>query len=498
LFIKNLGIILVVFSLTTLFSFALQEFNFRQENILLVYIMGIMIIIVETKKLWYGLISSLFFVILFNFLFIEPRYTFLISDKNYFVSILIFIIVSFIISSLTSRLQFHINTSLQNQSKMEMLYEMSNRLLYIHSVESIANYEMKNLQKYLNKKIIVFLQNKENNQSFGVENFINVEKYKDEINFCLNSSKICGYKENDFPDLSFKIFPLKSNKGNLGVLLVDCSTGNLTENERQFILTVLFHMDIALEREILSEEEQKIVVEMENEKFKTALLRSISHDIRSPLTSLSTGSSLLLDNFDKLDDETKKLILTDINTETLYLSAFVENLLNLTKIDSKNFVIQKKQEVIDDIVSEVVSRTSKKLGNKTLAVKGIEEILFVYGDAQLISQVLVNLVDNAIKHTRDNTKITLTYYQDDLYTWFEVSDNGGGIEKEKIAGIFDGLLEKKALNPDKNRRSGLGLSICKGIVEAHSGKIKAFNNDIGGMTVTFNLPLKKDREKKNE
>jgi len=494
--LKNLIIVLIIIFLTTLFAYSLQEFGIRLENILLVYIIAVMIIIIETKKFILGFTSTIICVFIFNFLFIDPKYTFIINDANYIISMIIFILVSFIISSLASRLQKQIKISYNNQEKVEVLYQMSKKLLFIHSIENIVNFELKHLNKYLNRNITIYIKYQKYEKVFKIDDFIDLKKYQHEIEWCLHSFQICGYNESQFPNLSFKMLPLKSNKGNLGVLIVDCENKDISDEEKQFLQVAISHMNISLEREFISTQEETIRIEMENEKFKTSLLRSISHDLRTPLTSLSAGSSLLIDNYDTLDDDTKKSILVDINNETSYLSSFVENLLNMTRIDANKLNINKKREVIEDIVSDVSSRVSKRLGKHKLEVISPEEMIFIYCDAQLIVQVLVNLIDNAVKHTKANSKIIIKYYQDNKYTWFEVIDNGGGIDSNKLENIFNEFISIYSDKSDKNRGVGLGLSICKGIVEAHKGNIIAFNNDVEGMTFKFKIPLKKEDMKR--
>lgn len=493
--LKNLFTILIITLITTLLAFALEEFGFRRENILLIYMVAVMTTIIETKKFLLGFLSSILFGFIFNFLFTEPKYTFLIDDFNYYISMIIFILVSIIISTLASKLQKQIEETKKNQQKIEILYQMSKKLLTIHSVERIAVYELEYLEKLLNRDVYVSIYYKTFEKQYYHHLFFESQNYENEIDWCMKTSIVCGYKENHFSNLPFKIFPLKASKGNIGILIVDCIDGDLTNEEKQFVVAMISHMTIALEREILSMDEEKIRVEMEKEKFKSSLLRSISHDLRTPLTSLLTGSSILLDNYQSIDEETKISIIQDLNHETSYLSSFVENLLNLTRIDSNKLIINKKREVIEDIVSEVIHRVSKRIGQHKLQVDAPKEMLFIYADSQLILQVLVNLVDNAIKHTKHDSKIILKYYQDNFFTWFEVIDNGGGINTEKLQTIFDDFTSLSSNNADKNRGIGLGLGICRGIIEAHQGSINAYNNDFGGMTFSFKIPLGKEDEK---
>jgi two-component system sensor histidine kinase KdpD len=489
--IRSILMVVVILTITTLFAFVLQELNFRKENILLIYVIAVMITIIETKKFWVGFVTSIFCVITFNFFFTEPQFTFIINDPNYLISIVIFVIVSFIVGSLISRLQKQVIIAAHNQKKVETLYSISKKLLNLHSIDNISKYEVKNIEKYLKRHVWIHIKNENITNDYYDELFLDIKMYKQEIDWCLYTSQICGHGENRFSNLSFKIFPLKISKGNIGTLIIDCAKGDLTIEEKQFVILIMSNMTIAIERELLSTKEEQARIEMENEKFKSSLLRSISHDIRTPLTSISTGSSILLDNKDQLDDETKQSILRDINMETEYMVNFVENLLNLTRIDANKLEINKKDEIIDDVLATVYQQVERRLGTHKLNILRTDDVLFIHVDAQLIIQVFVNLIDNGIKHTTLNSEITISYYQNNAETIFEIIDNGGGIKFKNLDDIFMNYTTKMVHSSDEKRGVGLGLSICKGIVEAHQGTISAENNQIGGATFKVTLPNKR-------
>ncbi|MFA6827452.1 MAG: DUF4118 domain-containing protein, partial [Bacilli bacterium] len=157
--IRSILMVVVILTITTLFAFVLQELNFRKENILLIYVIAVMITIIETKKFWVGFVTSIFCVITFNFFFTEPQFTFIINDPNYLISIVIFVIVSFIVGSLISRLQKQVIIAAHNQKKVETLYSISKKLLNLHSIDNISKYEVKNIEKYLKRHVWIHIKN---------------------------------------------------------------------------------------------------------------------------------------------------------------------------------------------------------------------------------------------------------------------------------------------------------------------------------------------------
>jgi two-component system sensor histidine kinase KdpD len=224
---------------------------------------------------------------------------------------------------------------------------------------------------------------------------------------------------------------------------------------------------------------------IENNK---TVIASLSHDIKTPLTMIQGGSNFLYESFGQLEEEEKKGIIKDIYDESCDLSEFVNNLLDMTRLDEENVKRNKVKEAVDDILFEVNEKVKKRLGNKKLIIHNSDEMVFVYADVSLLTQVFVNLIDNAIKHTKNNTVIEVDYQKKENEILFKVKDNGGGIKPEKIEHIFENFYSITA-NQDRKRNHGLGLGICKTIIEAHEGKIWAYNNEEGGVTFEFTLPL---------
>ncbi|MDD3123168.1 MAG: ATP-binding protein [Candidatus Izemoplasmatales bacterium] len=486
---KKVIITIITLSISSLLAFGFDQFGIRKENIMLIYIVSIMYIILETKSFWYGMFSTFFLVFIFNFLFTDPKYTFVIDDPNYIISIILFSLVSISIGVLMTKLQNQVQSSLENERKINLLYKMSKDLYNAHSIDDIIDFEKKNLSSNLSRNIRFYFKNLD---LLNDDNEVsNLSEHQKEIDYSIENNQLCGKNEPKFSDLSFKIFPVKGKHNIDGALLVDCETDNITLQEKEFIQTNLAHLITALEREKIYADKEATRIEMEKEKLKSTLLRSISHDLRTPLTTLQTGTSFLFESFDKIDDETKKSLLLDINNETSRLNEFVENLLKMTKINANLLVINRKKELIEDILQDVYRRVSNRLSTHTLTIEQKKDIEYVYADASLLIQVLTNLVDNAIQHTVANSNIWIKYNSSEKETVFYVVDDGGGIEKKGLKHIFDDFSNIRNNRGDKVRGAGLGLSICKAIVSTHKGIIKADNNDLGGATIEFTISTKK-------
>jgi len=226
-----------------------------------------------------------------------------------------------------------------------------------------------------------------------------------------------------------------------------------------------------------------------SEKLRGTILRSISHDLRTPLTSISGSISVLLENPDLPEVDRKKL-LNDVYGESVWLSRFVENLLSLTRIDDNLLKLNLQPEMIEEVVGETVSIVRRRIGNRRLVVDVADNCGLVDMDAGLIEQVLINLIDNAISHTSDNGRIEIHTHCEGANAVFSVGNDGPGINASEINRIFDRYFVGSEERSDARRGMGMGLSICESIVKAHRGEIRVASPDEGGVLFTFKLPIK--------
>lgn len=486
--LNNIVFSVIAIALSTLFAIAFEGFNFRAENIMLIYVGTIMLIMVHTKKNVYGLTSTFLLVFIFNFLFTEPKYTFKINDPNYIITLIIFTLVSVTMGTLTNQLQKEIFVSKDNEKKLEQLYVASQSLLNAKNKKEIILKTKDNLHELMPMAIHFYFSD---SYFFDKNDSFDFSTYENNIEFAIENNIICGKDELKYNDIPIKIFPFNSLKGFKGALIIECPEQKISKQEREFVQTSILHMITALEREQIAMEEENTRIEMEKERIKSALLRSISHDLRTPLTSLKTGTSFLYDSFDVIDEDIKKSMLLDINNETTRLNDFVENLLNMTRLSANKFTIKKNFETIDDILTDVHRRVKNRLLKHEISIKRSKDINKINVDGQLITQVFINLIDNAIRHSSPDSSINIDYEIAKDKVIFRIIDNGGGIQEKNIERIFENFTSIETKKEDNFRGMGLGLSICKAIVNAHGGDIKAYNNDIGGATFEFYIPQRK-------
>ena len=234
-------------------------------------------------------------------------------------------------------------------------------------------------------------------------------------------------------------------------------------------------------------EREKLLMEAEKEKMRTNLLRSVSHDLRTPLTGIIGNSSTYLDNRTSLTEEEKLQIVSHINDDSNWLLNMVENLLSVTRIDERSMRIATSLESVEEVCAEAIRRLGKRLPDADIKVTVPENYLLIPMDAMLIEQVIINLLENAVVHAGSTLPIELTVTEEPEFVTFHVKDYGVGISADRIATIFDGFPYTPMATGDVHKGMGIGLSICKTIITAHGGKINARNHG-HGCIFTFTLP----------
>ncbi len=239
-------------------------------------------------------------------------------------------------------------------------------------------------------------------------------------------------------------------------------------------------------------QQESLRAETEKEKMRANLLRAVSHDLRTPLTTIYGSSSAIVENKELTKEQVWKLA-EGIKVDAQWLMGMVENLLSVTKIDNGNVKLIKTPVVLDELVDSVLLRFRKRYPKQPVEVQLPDEFVIIPMDAVLIEQVLVNLLENAVQHAHGMTELRLEVYAKDNNAVFEIHDNGCGIPKERLANLFTGYFVSEDAPADCQKRNmGIGLSVCASIIKAHDGEITAENKKEGGCVFRFALEMEKD------
>lgn len=497
---KNLAITIGIMTFITLFSFLFTYSGFAESNIIVTYILGVLLVAKQTYGYFYGILASVIGVLTFNFFFTEPYYTFCAYRQDYPQTFAIMLISAVITSTLTAKAKQEARISSLREKRTQILYQINKGLIKVRGINEIVEVGVKYMAKLFNRSIIIATVNSSDSlgepyiYAFNNEDCSNIFKSLVEmmaISEAFKTGKSVGAGTDVFVDSHAYYFPIKGQSGNLGVIGISCfRKGILSEEQKILLEAVTTQIALAIERERLWEKQQKAKLEFEGERLRGNLLRAMSHDLRTPLTGILGATTTILDYGDTLEKKVVRELLKGVYEDASWLMHSVENILNMTRIDEGRIEIKKNMEAVEEIVAEAVSRIKKLSKNHVIKINIPSDLIMLPMDGTLVEQVIVNLLDNAIKYTPYGSTIEIKTYIEDDKIVFEISDNGNGISEDNIPFIFDRFYTASTINDSGRRGTGLGLAICKSIITAHGGEISAFNNLAGGATFRFALPLK--------
>ncbi len=488
----------IIFMLAaTLLSLLVQSMEIGDQNIMMTYILSVLIISRSTKGYIYGIVASIASVLSFNFFFTEPMYTFKAIQAGYPITFFIMLMVAFVTSALTVRIKSQAKLAVQRERRTEVLYEINKKLLVTRGTENITALINNYIVNLFARSVVVFTSDPDTGadgrilQAFDDvdEADLNSGEEKAVAHWVFVNRKRGGAGTDTLRGATGFYMPVISQGNVLAVLGISCAKGPLDHNTRQFLRMIGSQVAMALERQKLSDEQREIIVEAEKEKMRSNLLRAIAHDLRTPLSGILGASSAIRENKQTLDESTRDKLNLDIQEEAQWLIRMVENLLSVTRINEGESKVDKSPEAAEEVVAEAVSRIRKRFPNHTIEVSVPDELLEVPMDATLIVQVLINLLENAVKHSPQTSPVNVILKKQEGFAVFEVIDHGNGIAGEDIPYLFTSFVPYGSKSSDSSRGMGIGLSICMTIIKAHNGTMTADNLKTGGAMFKFTLPM---------
>ncbi|MDR0309046.1 MAG: sensor histidine kinase KdpD [Coriobacteriales bacterium] len=479
--LQDLLISVLLIALATSISYLLKLAAIGDQNIIMVYILSVLLISRFTKGFLYGILSSIISVFLFNFFYTVPYFTFNAIAPGYPITFVIMLAAAIITSTLTGRVKKQARLAVQREQRVKKLYDINRKLLATRGTQNIIDLINDYLARLFGSSVI-FYTNPGSKDAGTVlaaagddPEFLMHADEKAVANWSYLNKKEAGQGTDTLSGAKAFYIPVVSQGKSLGVIGLSCTKDKLNQDSRSFLQQIVAQTALALERQVLSASQYNAKVTAEKEEMRSNLLHAISHDLRTPLTGILGASSTILENSDSIPDEEKKKLLMNIKDDSSWLIRMIENLLSITRISEDGTSLVKSSEAVEEIISEAAARIRQRFPEIKLSVHVPEEVLIAPMDPILIEQVLINLLENAIKHNSVNTEISLQVKRVQDSVEFEIRDFGSGIRADDLPHLFDGLPSKDS-SPDALRGFGIGLSICKSIIDAHGGKIEALNN----------------------
>ena len=490
--LKSAGILVLV----TLIGLLFYNFGFTEANIITLYILGVMLISVCTRSSICSLVASIASVLTFNFLFTVPRFTLQAYDSEYPITFLVMFLASLLTGSLASKLKSHAKRSAQVAWRTKLLFETSQNLQRAHTQEEIVSVTAKQLLKIFQRDIVVYSIDESGllePEIFLVDEAASPQRYttakeREVAQWVLSNNKRAGAGTETLPDARCTYLSIRTGERVYSVVGIATSDKPLDSFESSILLSVLGECALALENQKNVEEKEAAAVLAKNEQLRANLLRSISHDLRTPLTSISGNASNLLSNGPLFDAKTKEQMYADIYDDAMWLINLVENLLSVSRLEQGRMNLYLTTELIDEVVAEALRHINRKRAEYHFHVQSSDDYLLAQMDAKLIVQVLINILDNAMKYTPPGSDIEIGWKQEGKFIYISVADNGPGIPDQAKPHIFDMFYSASNQIADSRRSMGLGLALCKSIVNAHGGEIVVSDHKPHGSIFTFSVP----------
>ena len=490
--LKCIAILLV----SSLIGIAFRNLGFAEANIITVYVLGVLITSVVTKHQIYSLISSIVSVLVFNFLFTEPKFTLQAYDQGYPVTFLIMFLAAFLTGSLAIRFKNQAKQAARAAYRTKVLFDTNQLLQQSKDRNEIISVTSNQLIKLLGKDIVFYLADTENLEEPHIFSATNgnlevctSDNEKAVAGWVFKNNKRAGATTETLSSAKCLYLAVRVNNTVYGVVGIVMGEKPLDPFENSIMLSILGECALALENEKNAREKEEAAVLAKNEQLRANLLRAISHDLRTPLTAISGNASNLLFNGESFDMDTKKQLYTDIYDDSMWLIGLVENLLAVTRIEEGRLNLNISQNLIDDAITEALHHINRKSVEHHITVENEDELLLAKMDAKLIVQVIINLVDNAIKYSPKNSHIRIRTEKHGGKAVVSVADDGDGIPDEMKPRVFDMFYSGANKIADSRRSLGLGLSLCKSIIHAHGGEITVSDNLPHGTVFTFTLPI---------
>ena len=493
--VKDYFLTIFIFVICTLIGLLFQKFHFTDTNIVTIYILGVLLTSILTNGYLCSVAGSFLSVFLFCFFLTEPRMSFQTYAVGYPVTFFIMLISSVLTGALAAKLKMHAKLSAQLAFRTQVLFDTDRLMQKAKGETEILDVTCTQLLRLLNRSITayvvenralsegkLFSGKKENTEDFLIPEEQQIARWVYE------NRQRAGASTHYFPQAKCIYLAIRSGNNVYGVIGIPLQKETLDSFEYSILLSVINECALAMENAQNAIEKEKNAVMAKNEQLRADLLRAISHDLRTPLCSISGNADMLLGNSDRLDEATKHQIYSDIYDDSEWLTGVVENLLSITRLNDGRLKFKFTDQLLDEVIVESLRHISRKHDDYKI-VTDCEELVLARMDVRLIMQVLVNLVDNAIKYTPPGSVIFIRGTKTDGKAQISVEDNGPGIPEEMKTHIFEMFYTGKTTVADSHRSLGLGLALCHSIIEAHEGTLVLTDHDPHGCNFTFTLPL---------
>ena len=492
---QDLILTVTIFAVCTVIGVIFQKLHLADTNIVTIYVPGVLLTSILTNGYLCSIAGSFLSLVLFCFFLTEPGMSFQTYTVGYPVTFLIMLLSSVLTGTLAAKLKNHARLSAQLAFRTQILFDTEQMLQKAKDSNEILSVTCTQLVRLLDRSIVAYVAEKGSLSDGMVFHCQGNKMEKDLIpvekkiaSWVYENKQRAGAATRHFSEAKCQYLPIRMGESVYGVIGIPEQCHTLDAFEQSIMISVINECALTMENCRNATEKEKNAIRAKNEQLRADLLRAISHDLRTPLCAISGNADMLLNNGAGLDDITKQQIYADIYDNSEWLTGVVENLLSITRLNDGRLKFKFTDQLLDEVISESLRHISRKHDTYQIITE-CEELVLARMDVRLIIQVLVNLIDNAIKYTPPGTVICIRGRKKKGKAEVSVADNGPGISEECKPHVFEMFYTGKNTVADSQRSLGLGLALCKSVIEAHDGNLTLADQKPHGCIFTFTLQL---------
>jgi two-component system sensor histidine kinase KdpD len=469
----------------------LYERHLDETNVVMVFLAVIAFVAFQFGRIP-AIQASVASVLIFDLFFVPPRFSLTVHDTQYLFTFAVMLAIGLLISTLTARLQAQLESGRQRERRTLALYRLGKQLGGLAGDVFLLGATGQHVREMVGGEVAIYLEGDGGLPVVMFGEDTSIAKHPRSgptAHWVMTHDQIAGRGTDTLPSAVAVFIPLTGAHGSLGAMAVrpEGIDWLLHPEHRQWLESCASQLALALERDRMTVAAGDARVKAEAEQVRSTLLSSVSHDLKTPLAAIAGASGSLLQS-DPPTDETRRELLETISEEATRLNRLLENILQISRLDSGAVTPHKQWHLLEDIVGSALHRTRDELEHHPVTVHIAPDIPMILVDGLLLEQALVNVLENAARHTPAVTCIDITGAVDGKSVVLSVADNGPGIVSGSEEKIFDRYY-RGTPGADSGRGSGLGLAICRAIVKLHGGTIKAASHASGGAEFVIRLPL---------
>ena len=496
-YLATIGVIVVC----GLFGLLTRSLHMAEANIVMIFLLGVAVVATRLGR-GPAVLAAVASVLIFDFCFVPPYYSFAISDTQYALTFIVMLGIGLLISTLTARIQEQLKMSQAQERRTASLYRLTKQISELSGSDFLIRTAGKQLSEIFAAEVVIYLRERRRERDrslgsieFGLRTGEETSIAKQPINavvaqWVAEHDQIAGVGTDTLPNATALFVPLIGSQRTVGALGVKPQDAErfLDPEQRRLLETCASFIALSIERDQSVLEAQEALLEVQSEQLRSSLLSSVSHDLRTPLASITGAASSLLDVSTDQESATRRELLQTVVEESQRLARLFDNLLDMTRLESGVVKLNKQWQVLEEIIGSALARVRRLLSQHVIHVDLPSDLPLLLLDGVLIEQVFVNLFENAARYTPTGSHITVSAKALNHRVEIRVTDDGPGLPPGTEVKIFEKFFRATTSTPDGRRGVGLGLAICQGIVQAHHGYIQARNRHEGGAEFLISIP----------